>query len=79
MKKIKVVYGIAGVIDDEFETEITEQNTIENIEGACFENTLQYLESYGGLYGLPYEEDFESWEEYMEEAESWFDFHYEEV
>lgn len=79
MAKIKVVYGISGVDEEEFETEVTEKNTIDNIQEACFEDFLQQLESYGGLYGLPCEEDFENWDEYVQDAESWFEFDYEEI
>lgn len=79
MTKIKVVYGIAGVIEVEWETETTEKNTVEDIKEAGFKEVLAFLKENGGLSNLLPDEDFDDWGDSTREAKRRFSFHYEEV
>jgi len=79
MTKIKVVYGIAGVIEVEWETETTEKNTVEDIKEAGFKEVLAFLKENGGLSNLLPDEDFDGWGDSTEEAKRRFSFHYKEI
>tara|TARA_R110000868_G_scaffold319286_6_gene580050 strand:- start:147 stop:449 length:303 start_codon:yes stop_codon:yes gene_type:complete len=75
--------------------EIVEVKNEADAERIAYESALEVLESYGGMHGLPMHgedcleceaegckycnEGVQSYENFIDEAESWLDYHVEEV
>lgn len=81
MKRFGIWYDVNNHLgfDDEEPMEVIEGDSLEWAEVQAFEAAVDELDSYGGLHGYPCSEEFEEWEDFLEEANSWVSYQAKEL